>query len=65
MPTDGGMADCPDCGGVGTLPPRETLIEWRLREIEALQGRREDDTSKDVRWLAFGSAARAPLSPSC
>jgi hypothetical protein len=35
------------------LPPSETLIEWRLREIERAHDQRSDETSKDVRWLAF------------
>jgi hypothetical protein len=53
VPTDHGPADCPDCGGAGLLPPAETLIEWRLREIERAHELRHDDTAKDVRWLAF------------
>ena len=53
MPTDYGLADCPDCGGSGVLPPSETLIEWRLRQIERAHDQRRDDTSNDVRWLAF------------
>lgn len=57
------MAECPDCGGVGTLPPEETLIEWRLRQIEGVHERRADDTSSDVRWLAFElRRARAALT---
>jgi len=53
LPTDQGLANCPDCGGSGVLPPPETLIEWRLRQIERAHDQRSDDTSKDVRWLAF------------
>src|SRR5690606_31753778 len=32
--TDYGVVDCPDCGGAGTLPPRNVRIEWRAADIE-------------------------------
>jgi hypothetical protein len=63
LPTDRGMAECPDCGGAGTLPPKQTLIEWRLSQIENVHGARGDETSNDVRWLAFElRRARAALT---
>jgi len=62
--TDDGPLDCPDCGGAGTLPRQDTLIEWRLREIERLRGlHEEDESARDVRWLAFElRRARSALS---
>ncbi len=33
MPSDYGIADCPDCGGAGTLPPSGVRIEWRAADI--------------------------------
>ena len=53
LPTDAGPVLCPDCGGDGHLPHSDTLVEWRLREIERGHLHDEDDTAKDIRWLAF------------
>jgi hypothetical protein len=53
MPTDSGPIDCPDCGGTGRLPPRDVLVEWRLRAIEKAHIDRVDESSQGVRWLAF------------
>ena len=44
---------CPDCGGAGRLPHRDTLIEWRLREIEHVLVKRGGEAAKDIEWLAF------------
>lgn len=51
MPTDFGIAECPDCGGVGQLPPRAVQTEWRARDIgaAALAGRHIEPA--DVKWL--------------
>jgi hypothetical protein len=35
------------------LPHHDTLVEWRLREIERAHGSRDDDVAKDIKWLAF------------
>jgi len=53
VPTDEGPVACPDCGGAGMLPHHDTLVEWRLREIERAHGSRDDDVAKDIKWLAF------------
>jgi hypothetical protein len=51
--TDEGLFPCPDCGGAGVLPHPDTLVEWRLREIEGVHGSRADEVAKDIKWLAF------------
>jgi hypothetical protein len=53
LPTDEGVVPCPDCGGAGRLPHPDTLVEWRLREIERLHGARGGEVAKDIEWLAF------------
>jgi hypothetical protein len=53
VPTDEGLVTCPDCGGEGSLASPATMVEWRLRAIEGGQEGRNDDTSRDLRWLAF------------
>jgi hypothetical protein len=35
------------------LPHHDTLVEWRLREIERAHGSRDDEVAKDIKWLAF------------
>ncbi len=63
VPTDSGPLPCPDCGGAGHLPPSDTLVEWRMREIERLHGERDDETARDVEWLVFElRRARATLT---
>jgi len=47
-----GPADCPDCGGSGTLPSKSVLIEWRSRDIERAHAGADDAVGADVRWLA-------------
>lgn len=53
LPTDEGLVQCPDCGGAGSLPHPDTLVEWRLREIERLHEARGGEVAKDIEWLAF------------
>jgi len=53
VPTDEGPVTCPDCGGAGSLPHHDTLVEWRLREIERAHGSRGDEVAKDIRWMVF------------
>ena len=53
IPTDEGLASCPDCGGAGTLPSPDTHVEWRLREIERAFGSGVTEVAEAVRWLAF------------
>ena len=53
VPTDEGPVACPDCGGAGMLPHHDTLVEWRLREIERAHGSRDDEVAKDIKWLAY------------
>jgi len=53
VPTDEGPVSCPDCGGAGTLPHHDTLVEWRLREIERAHSARDDSVARDIKWLAF------------
>lgn len=50
-PTENGVADCPDCGGSGTLPSRKVLSEWRMSDIERKYSRSHDAVSTDVNWL--------------
>ena len=49
--TDTGVMACPDCGGEGVLPSAETLLEWRLRDIERLRCDGSDALAADVRFL--------------
>jgi len=51
VPTDFGPADCPDCGGAGYLPPRSTLVEWRLRDVELALSSAALPAASDVKWL--------------
>lgn len=51
--TEWGVSACPDCGGSGALPPRDTLVEWRLRAIEKGYLPSDSSTAQDVAWLAF------------
>ena len=48
-----GIADCPDCGGTGALPPHDVLVEWRMRAIEnsCLPG--DSEVARNTAWLAF------------
>jgi hypothetical protein len=63
VPTDDGPVACPDCGGAGTLPHPDTLIEWRLREIEVVHTAPGSEMANDLRWLAFElRRARAALT---
>ena len=48
-----GLGACPDCGGTGSLPPRDVLVEWRLRAIERSYSHSQKEASSDVAWLAF------------
>jgi len=48
-----GLVACPDCGGTGSLPPRDVLVEWRLRAIEKSYSQIQSEASPDVAWLAF------------
>jgi hypothetical protein len=49
--TDGGVVDCPDCGGSGLLPHPHTLVEWRMRDVEREYGSSHEAVAADVRWL--------------
>lgn len=51
--TDMGVSACPDCGGTGSLPPRDVLVEWRLRAVEKRYSQAQSEASSDVSWLAF------------
>lgn len=61
--TDYGVVDCPDCGGAGTLPPRNVQVEWRAADIErALEAGRPIE-AEHVRWLlAELRSARSALT---
>jgi hypothetical protein len=48
---DYGPELCADCCGLGELPPASVLSERRLRELEQRYERRDEETSRDVRWL--------------
>lgn len=49
--TEYGVVDCPDCGGFGTLPPRNERTAWRVSDIErAIEGGRSID-AEHVRWM--------------
>lgn len=49
--TDFGPSDCPDCGGVGYLPEKRALVEWRTRDIERALGAGIRPVDSDIRWL--------------
>ena len=51
MGTGSGVVDCPDCGGSGQLPNPSVLVEWRMRDIERVQGEKPGSVGSDVRWL--------------
>ncbi len=62
-PTDYGVVDCPDCGGSGSLPTRNVLVEWRARDIERALIADRVPLPDDVRWmLAELRAARSALT---
>src|SRR4051812_41283023 len=50
---DFGSATCPDCGGAGTLPDKNTLVEWRISAIEKHYAAAASQAAQDVGWLAF------------
>lgn len=51
IPSDSGMLDCPDCGGIGEQPPHATRVEWRARDIlRSVQAGRAAG-ARDVEWL--------------
>jgi hypothetical protein len=61
--TEGGVLDCPDCGGGGTLPHPSVLVEWRMRDIERARADGSAEVASDVRWLiAELRRARTALS---
>lgn len=63
IPTDFGPADCPDCGGAGTLPSKSTLVEWRARDIERALATTPGATASDLTWLISElRAARGALN---
>ncbi len=51
MGTGSGVVDCPDCGGSGQLPNQSVLVEWRVRDIERVQGEKPGAVGSDVRFL--------------
>lgn len=60
--SDFGPSSCPDCGGVGYLPARDVLVEWRARDIERAFATSTEPAAADVRWLvAELRRARAAL----
>jgi hypothetical protein len=63
MGTEFGPADCADCGGSGQLPPHNSLVEWRARDIERAVGSGVRVAPADVKWLlAELRSARAALT---
>ncbi|MEO8906144.1 MAG: hypothetical protein ABI488_26540 [Polyangiaceae bacterium] len=50
---DFGLASCPDCGGAGTLPDKNTLVDWRISAIEKHYAAESSQVAQDVGWLAF------------
>lgn len=60
--TEYGVVDCPDCGGFGTLPPRNERTVWRVSDIErAIEAGRPIE-AEHVRWaLNELRAARGAL----
>jgi hypothetical protein len=51
MPGDYGIADCPDCGGGGILPPPGVRVEWRAADVlRAADGGQTVDP-EHARWL--------------
>ena len=67
--------DCPDCGGSGALPDPSVRVDWRMRDIERVQGQRPGSVGADVRWLVselrrarkalteVASLAQEPMTP--
>ncbi len=51
MPSDYGIADCPDCGGAGSLPPHGVQVEWRAADILRAAEGGEVVEPQHVRWL--------------
>lgn len=49
--TDCGVTDCPDCGGVGSLPDPMVLAEWRIGDIQRTFSQDNTSVGSDVRWL--------------
>jgi len=48
--TENGVVDCPDCGGFGTLPPRNERTAWRLSDIERAIEHGRPIEAEHVRW---------------
>ncbi|HET7543238.1 MAG TPA: hypothetical protein VFK05_25365 [Polyangiaceae bacterium] len=51
--SDYGAAACPDCGGAGTLPPQNVLVDWRISAIEKHYQGDASQAAQDIAWLAF------------
>jgi hypothetical protein len=49
--TEAGPVDCPDCGGSGSLPHPNVLVEWRMRDIERSRAAERGAAASDIRWL--------------
>jgi hypothetical protein len=49
--TEAGPVDCPDCGGSGSLPHPNVLVEWRMRDIERSRAAERGAAANDIRWL--------------
>src|SRR5688500_7059636 len=50
-PSDYGGVTWPDCGGVGYLPTKNVLVDWRARDIERAVEAGRNAEPADVRWL--------------
>ncbi len=50
---EGGLEDCGDCHGTGQLGSAASVVEERLRRIEAATGRIDGELQEDLRWLIF------------
>jgi hypothetical protein len=62
-PTDYGVIDCPECGGSGSLPSRNVLVDWRSRDIERAVDAGRNASAEDINWLlAELRSARAALT---
>jgi hypothetical protein len=62
-PTDYGVIDCPECGGSGSLPSRNVLVDWRSRDIERAVSAGRNLLPEDIKWLlAELRSARAALT---
>lgn len=48
---ENGPETCPDCCGLGRLPPAHTLRERRLRELEE-RYKAQPELARDVKYLA-------------